>query len=162
MVLRLTPDQFSIASRSVLVGFSLGPRSSLVRLSFVSRCLFVSLSKTDREPNEDRTNFEREKDERRSRKWRKTIEDLTGNCPVWWECPPLLLIVFVEPNGQSRTFLWFLCDPWMSLVASQEIFEEIFEKNLWPMARNQSSSEFRRNYIQALAGWKPNVFLSPG
>ena len=36
-VLRLTPDQFSIASRSVLVGFSLGPRSCLVRLSLLIR-----------------------------------------------------------------------------------------------------------------------------
>ncbi len=37
LVLRLTPDLFSIASRSVSVNFSLGPRSSLVRLSLLIR-----------------------------------------------------------------------------------------------------------------------------
>ena len=54
----------SNVTRPVIVRLSFGSRSLLVRSSFVSRSLFVSLSRTDRGPNEDLTNFEREMIER--------------------------------------------------------------------------------------------------
>ena len=58
----------STATRPVPVQFSFGSRSVLVRSSFVSRSSLVAYSLVYRGPIEDRTNFEREKDERRSRR----------------------------------------------------------------------------------------------
>ena len=57
-----------VDTRPVPVRFSFGSRSLLVRSSFVSRSSLVAYSLVYRGPIEDRTNFEREKDERRSRR----------------------------------------------------------------------------------------------